>query len=295
MLDYHTHTTFSDGQETLDSFIQSAISNGITELGISDHYACVPRDIIKLKEDQSLSEKLKKYDPTKIEITKEGFCDGYSMKKSVLKDYFSEISSKKEEFKDKLILKIGLELDYFPENWDNVVSLINQYPIDYIIGSVHNNPSGKWYKHICYPDTYIGMTDDEYLEFAQKNIELIIDMVNTGKSQIVAHSECVCGTKKMKDITKMYDHFSALVKAVRDNNMCIEMNCWGPEENLDPNIFIYKECGRLDIPVIITSDAHFITELKRGYVKGMKWLKEAGVKYTATYDKCQKTVKEIKY
>ncbi|MBQ7257553.1 MAG: PHP domain-containing protein [Abditibacteriota bacterium] len=295
MLDYHIHTNFSDGRDHFNEMVQGAIDKGLSEFGISDHFTIVPRDPIKYNIDPFWTHKHSECNTLTMEFVPGGFCEGYSMNKSRLGDYFYTINLKKEEVKDKLNLKASLELEYFPENWDEMIKLVNEYPLDYIIGAVHKNPEGDWYKHICDPNCYKDFTEEEYIDFAKKNIEIIIDMVKTGKSHIVAHPECVCMYRKMKDWSAMYDHFSVLVKAVKDNNMCIEMNCWEHPENQDSNLFLYKECGRLDIPVIITSDAHWVKYINCGFELGMKWLKEAGVKHTATYHKCKKTIKEIKY
>ena len=38
MIDYHVHTTFSDGANTPQQMIDEAVRLGITELAITDHY-----------------------------------------------------------------------------------------------------------------------------------------------------------------------------------------------------------------------------------------------------------------
>ena len=37
MRDYHVHTVWSDGNDTIEDVVLSAINMGLTELGISDH------------------------------------------------------------------------------------------------------------------------------------------------------------------------------------------------------------------------------------------------------------------
>ena len=280
MLDYHIHTNFSDGQNTIEEMVKGAWEKGLTEFGISDHFTVVPR--------YPAGGKIDDFKPN-------GFCEGYSMKKNRLGEYVNSINLAKDKFKDKIILKAGIELEYFLENWGELCDLMGEYSFDYIIGCVHKNPENDWYRHICDPNAYIDFTEDEYVNFTQKNLELIIEMAKTGKCDIIAHTEAVCGYRKMKDFSVMYDHFAKLCQVVKENNMCIEMNCWETPENWDPNLFLYKECGRLDIPVIITSDAHEVENINQGYEKGIKVLNDCKVKYTATYFQRKQFVKEILY
>ncbi len=37
MQDFHTHTTFSDGADSLDTMVSAAVRAGVTELGVCDH------------------------------------------------------------------------------------------------------------------------------------------------------------------------------------------------------------------------------------------------------------------
>ena len=295
MLDYHIHTNFSDGRDHIVEIIRGAIDKGLTEFGISDHFTIVPIDPIELKLDPTWSHKHSDCNTLTYEFLKGGFSEAYSMKKSRLGEYFYTIGLAKEFYKDKLNLKAGIELEYFPENWDELCKMLEEYPLDYIIGGVHKNPNGNNYNHICDPGIYQTFTEEEYIDFAKTNLELIIDMAKTGKCDIIAHAECVCSYRKFSDFSLLNDHFTELAKAVKNNGMCIEMNCWENPQNIDPNHFLYKECARLDIPVIITSDAHWVKYINCGFERGMKILKECGVKHTATYDKRKQSIGDIKY
>ncbi|MDD3681056.1 MAG: PHP domain-containing protein [Mesotoga sp.] len=38
MIDIHNHTTFSDGRNTVEQVIQSAVEAGLQVIGLSDHF-----------------------------------------------------------------------------------------------------------------------------------------------------------------------------------------------------------------------------------------------------------------
>ena len=96
--DRHTHTTFSDGQNTPEEMVQAAIEQGAACIGISDH-SYVP------------------FDP------------GYCMDPDKHKEYIATIAALKEQYKEKIDVQCGVEQDLDSE------TPTDDY--DYVIGSVH--------------------------------------------------------------------------------------------------------------------------------------------------------------
>jgi histidinol-phosphatase (PHP family) len=95
---FHTHTTFSDGKNTAEEMLLSAIGRGFTALGFSDH--------------------------------SETQCDlSYCMKLADYPTYFATVNALKEKYADRIDVLLGLELDYYSE--------IIREGLDYTIASVH--------------------------------------------------------------------------------------------------------------------------------------------------------------
>ena len=95
---FHQHTTFSDGKNTPEEVVKSAIERGMEAIGFSDH------------------------SHTKID-------ESYCMMPERYEAYFAEIARLKEAYKEDIRIYTGLELDYF--------SACDRSRYDYIIGSVH--------------------------------------------------------------------------------------------------------------------------------------------------------------
>ena len=289
MFDYHIHTHYSDGRDHFDRVLQRAIDLKLDEIGFSDHFTIVPRDP-KIFYGRA--------DSMGAEWFEDSFTEGYSMKKSSLDEYFSLIAQKRETMKDYIKVKASVELEYFPENWDSQIALIESYVPDYILGCVHKHPiEGEYgYIHICDPAFYYKLTEDEYLDFCKKDMCLITEMVKTGKCDILAHFNCVKAYRPLKKEEELYDYYRELAQALRDTDTCAELNTYFDSGSLhDPNFFFLKECARLEVPVIMSSDAHWTEQVAQNYNFGLVLLKAAGVKYTARFDKRKKTVEEIKY
>ena len=94
----HTHSTFCDGNNTIEEMAAAAYKSGITSLGFSSH-AFTPHDT------------------------------SYCMKLEEYESYRREILRVKELYSGKLDIFVGLEQDYF--------SVKPTIETDYIIGSVH--------------------------------------------------------------------------------------------------------------------------------------------------------------
>ncbi len=105
--DFHTHTSFCDGENTPEEMVLAAIAKGIKTLGFSGHshtpfdkdYCMSPEDILK---------------------------------------YRDEVLRLKDKYKDKIEILLGIEQDYYSD------SSCEGY--DYVIGSVHYlEKDGKYY------------------------------------------------------------------------------------------------------------------------------------------------------
>lgn len=95
----HTHSVFSDGENTLEEMALAAISKGFSSLGFSDHSAI------------------------------DG-CEDWCMPIRKYSEYFAECVKTKEKYKNELDIFIGLEMDILSDRCE--------YPLDYAIGSCHH-------------------------------------------------------------------------------------------------------------------------------------------------------------
>lgn len=96
--DFHVHTNFSDGRDTPEAMVRAAIAQGMAEIGFSDH------------------------SPT-------SFDDSYCVPFAEVERYRAEILRLKELYSDAIIVRLGIEQDYYSD------APTDGY--EYVIGSVH--------------------------------------------------------------------------------------------------------------------------------------------------------------
>ena len=104
--DLHTHTIYSDGNNTPEEMVLSAIEKGLRTFGISDHSYM-------------------------------DFDDSYCLKKGIVEQYIKEIENLKTKYKEKIKVLCGIEQDLYSD--------MPEYGFDYIIGSVHYIKLGDEY------------------------------------------------------------------------------------------------------------------------------------------------------
>lgn len=96
--DLHTHTLFSDGQNTPEEMIQAAIEKGLDTIGISDHSYTF-------------------------------FDESYCMARNRIPEYRQIIAELKEKYSSQIKVLCGIEQDFYSRE------SADEY--DYVIGSVH--------------------------------------------------------------------------------------------------------------------------------------------------------------
>ena len=258
MIDYHMHTSFNDGANTLDEMIEACIEKGMEETGISDHFGIFPETNLG---------------SFKIFIE--------------VKQYFEAIEEAKEKYKDKIKVKGTLELDTYPENVDEMADLINSFNPDYILGGIHEL-NGIGYTKLA---TLWSITDYDYENY----LETLIEIVKKNKIDLLAHYNDYKLFYRTNDESRFYDHYKELAKALRDTNTATEFNTsvLGGGFRVDPNLIFWKECAKLDIPVIICSDAHNKNDICGNFAISKEILLSAGVKTTCTFTNRKMEIKEL--
>ncbi len=243
---YHNHTTWSDGVCAIQDQIDEARRLGLAELGISDHFVLSPL-----------------LDPVE-----------WSMPVDKLKVYLEELRDAQSANPD-VVLRLGVEADYFPETIDRLRDILTGAQLDFVVGSVHYvdgfpiDESGKlWDK----------LTEDEVNEMWRKYWIGIREMAESRVFDFAAHLDLPkkFGHRPTADLTEYSD---AALDAIASADMAIEINTNGlnlPARELYPSQSILQAARQRDIPLLINSDAHIPTRLTEHFAAAAKWAEQAG-------------------
>ena len=252
-LDLHNHTTrCNHAKGSMRSYVERAIELGINIYGFSEH---APMD----------------------------FDEQYRLKFEEMDAYISDVQSLQKEYKDRIKILLGYEVDYLKGHIDKRV--INS-KVDYLIGSVHfldtwgfDNPE--------FNDEYSKRNIDDIWQEYFRNIEA---MAETGYFDIVGHFDLikVFNFLPKKDIRSIA---TPALKAIKKANMVLELNSAGlrkPCREVYPSQSLLEVAYELDIPITFSSDAHAIGQVGFRYDETTKLAKKVGYSKAVTFEQRQK-------
>jgi histidinol-phosphatase (PHP family) len=189
-----------------------------------------------------------------------------------LPGYASEIQDLQTAFPGYVLL--GIEADFRPHTADDVRDLLDAYPFDYVIGSVH------------FLDDW-GFDDPRYLDqYDDKNIDavwieyfqLVGDAADSGLFTILGHLDLV---KKFgyRPTRTLDEELSRLVERIADSGVLVEINTAGlhrPVAEAYPSMDILRRLSEARVPITFGSDAHQPEHVGRDFPHAVEWALEAG-------------------
>lgn len=249
--DYHMHTVYCDGNDTPVEMIEAAIEKKMDAIGFSGH--------------------------SYVDFDRE-----WCMSPEGTKEYVREIRKRKEEYKGRIQVLLGLEQDYYSD--------IDRADFDYIIGSVHYiRKDGNYLtvdlgKDAVLKDVQTYYHGDIYA-YLEDYFRLAGDVVRRTKCDIVGHFDLVM--KFNQDNTMFDKEHPRYVKAYREavdrileSDVLFEINMGAmirgyrnaPYPDLKIMEYIRDGKGRF----IFNSDSHQKDSLMYGFSEWKGYLREKG-------------------
>ncbi len=239
--DYHIHTTYSDGREGPEVCIAAAIKNGLSEIGFSDHLTPAAGHL------------------------------KWSMDHDRLPEYAEQILRLKKQYPE-IAVRMGIELDYIPGLEQETARIIEAFPFDYIIGSVHY--LGDETVDLG-PEFYTGKDINLIYE---NYFNLVCEAASTGLFDIMGHADLVRihRFRPDLDITHLY---SMMASAFEIHDVAFELNTNGrnkPLHDFYPDrkyLPLFAEHG---VPVCVNSDAHYPERIGQFSDEAYELLRQTG-------------------
>jgi histidinol-phosphatase (PHP family) len=252
--DYHVHLHPHHGggdwpppgeypEGLIDRFVESALDRGLTEVGFTEHlYRCVEAaDVIGPfweREPQS----------DVAAASRQMVLDDRTLS---LERYVEAVLDARDR---GLPVKMGLEVDFFPESFESVLELIEPYPWDLLLGSVHW--IGGW------------AVDSELnaSEFERRGVDqawadylaLEIELARRGGVDVLAHVD-VCKKYGFRPESEPVELYTDLVEAAASSGVAVEVSSQGlrnPASEVYPSPMLLKMFHDAGVEITMASDAH---------------------------------------
>lgn len=217
---YHTHTwrcKHASGVER--EYIERAIEGGLKILGFSDH--------------------------TPMPYTG-GYVSSVKMNMNQLEDYVDTVLRLKKEYRREIEIHLGLEVEYYPQYFDELLKFTRQYPIEYFLLAQH-------YLGNEINDIFSGeMTAD--VRCLERYCEQSKEALRRGCFTYFAHPDLLYYVGE----TSVYNFYMRdLCQFAKEIGIPLEINFLGIEEKRNyPDRRFWKIVGEVGNQVIFGADAH---------------------------------------
>ncbi len=265
---YHTHSTFCDGTNTLREMAKAAFDAGVKVLGFSAHTAFP-------------------------------FASYWHMDTRNYKDYFYDVQLLKAEYEGKMEILNGIEAEYLPPVSYCSKKTYKNYAPDFVIGSVHYLTAQNIINGGCF--TIDGPTSEVYdgvktffngdgKKAVQAYFSIQRDMIQTCDFDIVGHIDLF---RKRNAELHLFDEndswyrneLKETAKIAGKSGKVVEINTGGMTRANMSSPYPSPDFLRLlkaeNVPVTINSDSHDVSSIVSYFDNAVMAAKDAG--YTALH------------
>lgn len=261
---FHTHTNFSDGNNTLEEMIDRALHLGFKEIGISDHL------IVHKNIKQSPS----------WNLIKDNACfSDFNQVLDLCRFHADEIRKIGRQKGIKTF--VGYEVDYFIYNgWeDEFRSFLKQIDYDYLISGNHffMSQNGEDMYDIWRFKSADNFAPEDTTVYLKRHFEAMRQAVQSTLFLFLAHLDYAQRTEDYKE-SNYKKEIENLIDALKETNTGCEISTKGIRKfgHFYPSENILSQLIKKDIPIIISDDAHLTDELGLYFAEAEEMLQKLG-------------------
>lgn len=255
-IDYHMHTYFStDSEANPRNHIISAISMGLDEICFTEH---------------------------------KDFNYPYCAFDLDVGAYFLELRNLQEEFKNQIIIKIGLEIGLDTDYLDEINSFVEFYPFDYVIGSIHVIHQTEFYDPA---DFFVNKTKEQaHKEFFLETLKCVkaFDCFNC-----LGHLDYICRYGPYDDKSVKHELYQDIIdeilKTLIQKNKGIEVNTSGYNTRGDCGFPDFRQVKRyFDLGgsiITVGTDSHTSNRVGENIENVINEYKKIGFQDVSTFTK----------
>ncbi len=260
-------------QEYLKEFVAAGAKRGVTELGISEHthhfkefQEIYFRHVIM--DDSAIGNYQRKW----LQQSPKSFC-------YTLDQYVSLIEAGKQA---GLPLKLGLEVCYFPGEEEAIRTILQQYPFDYCIGSVH------WLQGWGFDtkaELWQGKNVNEVYTIYQ---EVLLQAIESDLFDVIGHAFSCKAFQHWPQGIAMQPWYAKIAAALLQHQTALEINTGllyrYPAATICPPLGLLQAAADLGCQISFGSDAHLSSDCGRALGYAVQLAKEAQIREQMNFE-----------
>jgi histidinol-phosphatase (PHP family) len=256
----HTHTSFCDGNGTVEDFCAEAYKKKLVSLGFSAH----------------------------APLTKKtGLITDWHLSDARLDEYCTAVRDARKRWYGKLDIYLGLEVDYI----DGLLSAADfdcaELGLDYLIGSVHYVTPSRCVDDS--PDQFEKLLNEDFggdgMALADRYWDCMELMVSKGGFDIIGHADIVKRNNKGDRYFSTNDQryikrLERIACIIAESGLVTELNTGGLNRGVTvepyPSPYLLRLLQKKGVPIMINADAHRPGDLGGFYDDARRLLLETG-------------------
>ncbi len=272
LVDYHIHTPYCGHAhgKTIE-YVESAIDLGLKEICFTDH--------------------LGRYYLTSSQ--KKRYWD-WGMNQSHIARYIAEIDDLRDTFDDRILIKAGLEIDYIQGAEEIVSDIIDKYPLDFVLGSIHCIPEIGW-KHIA------NYQPQDSWPIYETYFEQLKNACSSDLFDSLAHIDFIWRyiTFPEEHTERLGELIDWVVVAACKNDIAVEINANGyiwssiEKRDLDPFDLLLSSIKQNDALITLGSDAHKPQMVGKSFPSIAQLLQRHGITQVCRFENRRRTLHRI--
>lgn len=219
----HTHThRCGHARGTEREYIEKAISAGIRHMGFSEHA------------------------PFPLAFP-DGHVSAFRLPVSEAKDYMEELRALREEYRDRITIHIGFEMEYYPRYFEEMLRYVNELGAEYLLLGQHYIDNEDFPKS----STFKPFAEEERLA---SYVNTVLEAMETGVFTYVAHPDVI---HFRGDESFYTPQMRRICQASARLNLPLEINFLGIRDCRHyPHLPFWEVAGEEGCPVVFGFDAH---------------------------------------
>ncbi len=277
-------------EEWLDLYLQQATDLGLREVGIVDH-------LYRFKETRAYFERYMQLDDNDAIGKVQRYWLDRVMTES-MDEFVSAINHAKEKWsRHGISLKLGIEADYFVGGEGELTSLLEKYPWDYVIGSVHfvdgwgfDNPQTQY----LFEEMDAATLQQNYARFFATVERMILSNI----FDFVAHLDNFkVFNYRVKDTAFLDSWYNRIAEALVTTDTATELNAGlyyrYPVKEMCPGPSFFQILKEYGVAFTVSSDAHFPDDVGKYTFANTELLKSFGIQSIVGFEQRKKQFLEL--
>jgi histidinol-phosphatase (PHP family) len=209
------------------------------------------------------------------------------MAEEELPAYLDLVAKLKDQMKDRIDVRLGLEADYLPGLETYLEKQLSSADFDYVLGSVH------W--HL--PEWQDRFWAGDPQAFTESYFQQLAQAAETGLFDCLSHPDLIKNySAETWDFEKVRPYVTAALDRIAETGVAMELNTSGrlktfPEFNPGPQML--QLMHERDIPVVVGSDAHSPERVGESFGEALDCIEQAGYRNVRFYCKRQPEIMSL--